>query len=30
MMGKTQFFLICSDLIGFSAAYYDEFCDKLK
>jgi len=28
--GQTQFFLISSDIIGFSAAYYDEFCDKLK
>ena len=28
--GKTEFYLVSSDLIGFSAAFYDSFCERLE
>lgn len=28
--GNTEFVLISSDLIGFTAAYYDRFCERLR
>jgi neutral ceramidase len=28
--GKTEFYLVSSDLIGFSAAFYDSFCQRLE
>jgi len=28
--GKTEFYLVSSELIGFSAGFYDSFCDRLE
>jgi neutral ceramidase len=28
--GNTEFYLVSSDLIGFSAGFYDSFCERLE
>ena len=28
--GETQFFIASTEIIGFSAAYYDDFCERLE
>jgi len=28
--GETEFYIVSSDLVGFSAGFYDSFCDRLE